>query len=194
MSWWHRTSNELWGTNLWGQASEVIVALLVLTGLNIPFDLYRIFSIEERFGFNKTTLKLWMIDKLKGLLLFVFFSYPLLILLLFLLRLLGDAWWMVGALAVIGFQFLMLILYPLFIMPLFNKFTPLPKGKLKERLFALAGKTQFKAGMIEVMDGSRRSVHSNAFFTGFARFRKIVLFDTLIENLSPRRNRSCVSA
>src|SRR6266513_1346370 len=96
----------------------------------------------------------------------------------------GANWWLWAAAVVIAFQLLMLLVAPAVIIPLFNKFTPLPEGTLRQRLFALAQRTDFPARSIEVMDGSKRSRHSNAFFTGFGRFRKIVLFDTLVAQLS----------
>src|SRR5262249_15999606 len=109
---------------------------------------------------------------------------PLLILMLKRVEWAGDGWWLWAWAAVLGFQCLMLVLAPVLIMPLFNKFTPLPDGTLRERLLALARRTEFRAQSVQVMDGSKRSRHSNAFFTGFGRFRKIVLFDTLIQHLS----------
>jgi STE24 endopeptidase len=139
--------------------------------------------LEERFGFNTTTTPTWILDRLKGLLLAGLLGYPLLALVLKLIEWTGAKWWIWAAAVVIAFQLLMLLIVPAIIMPLFNKFTPLPEGALRERLFALAQRTSFPTRSIEVMDGSKRSRHSNAFFTGFGRFRKIVLFDTLIAQL-----------
>ncbi|HYK23050.1 MAG TPA: M48 family metallopeptidase, partial [Candidatus Acidoferrum sp.] len=150
----------------------------------LPFDWYAQFKIEERFGFNTTSVKMWIVDRLKGLLLAVVFGYPLLVLVLKLIEWTGANWWLWAAAAVVAFQLLVLLIAPAIIMPLFNKFTPLGEGALRERLFALARRTSFPTRSIEVMDGSKRSRHSNAFFTGFGRFRKIVLFDTLIAQLT----------
>src|SRR5436305_12255309 len=111
-------------------------------------------------------------------------GYPLLALVLKLIEWTGTKWWLWATVVVIAFQSLLLLIAPAMIMPLFNKFTPLPKGALRERLFALAQRTDFPTRSIEVMDGSKRSRHSNAFFTGLGRFRKIVLFDTLIAQLT----------
>ena len=111
---------------------------------------------------------------------FIALGYPLLALLLKLAEWTGPWWWLWGWGALLAFQFLMMVLAPVLIMPLFNRFTPLPEGSLRERLLRLAERTRFRARSIQVMDGSKRSRHSNAFFTGFGRFRKIVLFDTLI--------------
>ena len=150
----------------------------------LPFAWYAQFKLEERFGFNTTTMSTWMLDRVKGLLLALLLGYPLLALVLKLIEWTGANWWLWAAAVVIAFQLLLLLVAPAVIMPLFNKFTPLPEGALRERLFALAQRTDFPTRSIEVMDGSKRSRHSNAFFTGFGRFRKIVLFDTLIAQLT----------
>ena len=155
---------------------------LSLPGL--PLDWYDQFRLEERFGFNTTTQKLWWLDRLKGLLLGIALGYPLLVLVLKLVEWTGPWWWLWAWGALLGFQLLMLVLAPVLILPLFNKFTPLPEGSLRERLLKLAERTRFRARSIQVMDGSKRSRHSNAFFTGFGGFRKIVLFDTLIQQLA----------
>jgi STE24 endopeptidase len=127
---------------------------------------------------------LWVADRLKGTALLFVIGFPLLWGLLALVDLAGDAWWLWGFGLLFGVQLLMLVLYPRLILPLFNKLTPLPEGPLRERLFALADRTGFKASTIEVMDGSKRSGHANAFFTGFGRFRRIVLLDTLLNQLT----------
>jgi STE24 endopeptidase len=129
-------------------------------------------------------MKMWIVDRLKGLLLAVLLGYPLLVLVLKLIEWTGATWWLWAAAVVVAFQLLVVLVAPAIIMPLFNKFTPLAKGALRERLFALARRTGFPTRRIDVMDGSKRSRHSNAFFTGLGRFRKIVLFDTLIAQLT----------
>jgi STE24 endopeptidase len=149
----------------------------------LPFAWYAQFKLEDRFGFNTTTVKTWVLDRVKGLLLATLLGFPLLALVLRLIEWAGPNWWIWAAVAVSGFQLLWQLIAPVVIMPLFNKFTPLPEGSLRERLFALAQRTRFPTRSIEVMDGSKRSRHSNAFFTGFGRFRKIVLFDTLVGQL-----------
>ncbi len=141
--------------------------------------------MEARFGFNKSTLQLWLGDKLKGVLLAAVIGFPLLWALLSLVLWVGRWWWVWGFALIFAFQLLMMVLYPKLILPLFNKLTPLPDGELRTRLLALADRTGFKAQTIEVIDGSKRSGHSNAYFTGFGRFRRIVLFDTLISQLTP---------
>jgi STE24 endopeptidase len=171
------------GTSFWAMAGFLFVTGIALSIPGLPFAWYAQFKLEERFGFNTTTTPTWILDRLKGLLLAGLLGYPLLALVLKLIEWTGAKWWLWAAAVVIAFQLLMLLIVPAIIMPFFNKFTPLPEGALRERLFALAQRTSFPTRSIEVMDGSKRSRHSNAFFTGFGRFRKIVLFDTLIAQL-----------
>jgi STE24 endopeptidase len=169
----------------WDDALFILLAGVLLSIPSLPFDWWGQFRLEERFGFNKSTPGLWISDKLKGLALTFIIGLPLLWALLSLVDWVGSSWWLWGFGLVFVFQLLMLVLYPKLILPLFNKLTPLPEGDLRTRLLALAERTGFKAATIEVMDGSKRSGHSNAFFTGFGRFRRIVLFDTLIAQLTP---------
>src|SRR5262245_621907 len=172
------------GSSIWAMAGFLFVVGIALSIPGLPFAWYAQFRIEERFGFNTTTVKTWILDRIKGLLLAVLLGYPLLALVLKTIEWNGASWWVWAAVVVITFQLLLVVVAPAIIMPLFNKFTPLAEGDLRERLFALAQRIDFPARSIEVMDGSKRSRHSNAFFTGFGRFRKIVLFDTLIAQLT----------
>ena len=172
------------GLSAWSQAAWLFLVGLALAAVSLPLDWYGQFRLEERFGFNTTTARLWIIDHLKGLLVALVLGYPLLVLVLKIVEWTGGVWWLWAWGALLGFQLLMLVLAPVLIMPLFNKFTPLPEGRLRQRLFQLAHRTGFRAQSIQVMDGSKRSRHSNAFFTGFGKFRKIVLFDTLVQQLS----------
>jgi STE24 endopeptidase len=165
-------------------AAFLLVTSVALSLPSLPLDWYDQFRLEERFGFNTTTQRLWWMDRLKGLLLGIALGYPLLALMLKLVEWMGPWWWLWAWGALLGFQLLMMVLAPVLILPLFNKFTPLPEGSLRERLLKLAERTRFRARSIQVMDGSKRSRHSNAFFTGFGGFRKIVLFDTLIQQLA----------
>jgi len=167
------------------------VATALLNVLQIPglfFDWHNQFTLEEKFGFNKSTKKLWIVDKIKGMFLGFGLSYLLLALLIWMYRTVSGAspqyWWVAAFVVFFGIQLLMMVLYPKLILPLFNKLTPLEDGELKDRLMALSHKTGFKANTIEVIDGSKRSGHSNAYFTGFGRFRRIVLYDTLINQMS----------
>jgi len=172
------------GGSVWAKAAFLFAAGVLLSLPGLPLSWYAQFRLEEKFGFNTTSQKLWWIDRLKGLLLSALLGYPLLVLILKLVEWSGPSWWIYAWAVVLGFQLLMLVLAPSVIMPLFNKFSPLPEGSLRERLLALGRKTGFHARNIQVMDGSKRSRHSNAFFTGFGRWRKIVLFDTLVQQLS----------
>jgi len=172
-----------------GTSTLAMAGFLLLTGIalsipGLPFAWYAQFKIEERFGFNTTSMKTWIADRTRGLLLALVLGYPLLVLVLKLIEWTGTNWWLWAAAVVVAFQLLLLFIAPAIIMPLFNKFTPVPEGELRQRLFALAHRTHFPMRSIEVMDGSKRSRHSNAFFTGLGRFRKIVLFDTLIAQLT----------
>lgn len=175
-----------WGTAeaLWTRVAFVLLAAILLSIPSLPFEWWEQFRLEQKFGFNKSTPGLWVTDKLKGVLLMLAIGFPLLWVLLWVVERAGPTWWIWGFALMLGFQLLMLVLYPKVILPLFNKLTPLPEGELRTRLMALADRTGFKAQTIEVIDGSKRSGHSNAYFTGFGRFRRIVLFDTLIAQLT----------
>ena len=170
---------------VWTHALFILLAGVLLSIPSLPFEWWEQFRLEAKYGFNQSTPKLWITDKLKGLALMFAIGFPLLWALLSLVRWAGASWWLWGFALVFGFQLLMLVLYPKLILPLFNKLTPLPEGDLRSRLLALGDRTGFRAKAIQVMDGSKRSAHSNAFFTGFGRFRRIVLFDTLVAQLSP---------
>lgn len=174
----------VFGTSAWAMAVLLFSVGFMLSLLALPLAWYAQFRLEERFGFNTTTPKLWWMDRLKALMLALLLGYPLLVLILKVIEWSGSLWWFWAWACVMAFQLLMLVVAPVLILPLFNKFTPLPEGTLRERLLALGRRTAFPARSIQVMDGSKRSRHSNAFFTGFGRFRKIVLFDTLIAHLS----------
>ena len=153
------------------------------TLLNLPFQIYDTFVIEERFGFNKTTPKTFVVDQIKGILLGSILGIPLLALVLWIFGTVENAWlW--AWLAFTGFQLLMTYLAPSLILPLFNKFEPMEDGELKSRIQDMAKECDFPLTEIHVMDGSKRSTKSNAFFTGFGKRKKIALFDTLIENHS----------
>ena len=148
---------------------------------NLPFQIYSTFSIEERFGFNKTTPKTFFIDQIKGMLLAAVLGTPLLAMVLWIFGSIDNAWlW--AWLAFTAFQLLMTYLAPTYILPLFNKFAPMEDGELKSRIQEMSQKCDFPLTEIHVMDGSKRSTKSNAFFTGFGKRKKIALFDTLIEN------------
>jgi STE24 endopeptidase len=172
------------GNGIWSMALYLVLVGFAFSMLDWPLEWYEQFRLEERFGFNTTNPQIWWMDRCKGLALALILGVPILSLVLKLVDWAGAQWWLWAWAVVLGFQLLMVVLAPILIMPLFNKFTPLPEGSLRQRLLSLDEKTGFHAKTIQVMDGSKRSKHSNAFFTGFGRFRKIVLFDTLISQLA----------
>lgn len=172
------------GKSAWAMAAFLFLIGLALSALDLPWEWISQFRLEQKFGFNTTTQRTWWLDRLKALLLSLALGYPLLVLLLKVPAWAGSWWWLWGWGAVMAVQLILSVVGPILILPLFNKLTPLPEGSLRNGLLKLAERTQFRARSIQLMDGSKRSRHSNAFFTGFGRFRKIVLFDTLVEQLS----------
>jgi len=164
--------------------ATIVIVLLLSSLLEAPLNLYRTFIIEARFGFNKTTLRLYLIDAVKGLLLAAILGLPLLSGVLWIMERMGAYWWLYVWLVWVVFNLLILFIYPTFIAPLFNKFTPLQDEAMKARIEALLSRCGFATQGLFVMDGSRRSSHGNAYFTGFGKTKRIVFFDTLLERLS----------
>lgn len=162
-------------------ASVVVISAIV----DLPLALYRTFKIEARFGFNRMTLKLFLIDLIKQAVLGTAIGLPLIFGVLWLMERMGAYWWLYAWAGWVVFTLLMLALYPTLIAPLFNKFSPMAEGQLKERIEKLLAKCGFKSNGLFVMDGSRRSSHGNAYFTGFGRAKRIVFFDTLVNRLEP---------
>ena len=161
-------------------------AFAVISGfLNLPFTLYSTFKIEERFGFNKTTLRLWLLDGIKGLLVGAVVGLPIVALILWLMASSGSLWWLWAWGSWMGFNMLLLVLYPTVIAPLFNKFKPIDDESLKARVTALMQRCGFASKGLFVMDGSKRSAHANAYFTGFGAAKRVVFYDTLLKALSP---------
>lgn len=185
LPWFYRVFENAFGHSIWVGAAFVVAVSILLNVPDLPFDWYSQFHLEQRFGFNTNTPKTFWVDRVKGLLLGVAIGFPLLWLIFKLVDWLGDWWWLWAWAAMMLFQLIMLVVAPILILPLFNKFSPLPEGPLRDRLLGLGDRAGFRAKDIQVMDGSKRSRHSNAFFTGFGHFRKIVLFDTLVEQLQP---------
>jgi STE24 endopeptidase len=166
------------------------VALLVLLGaatsvLDLPFAWYRTFGIEQRFGFNKMTPRMFVLDSLKNALIAAALGIPLLACILWVMERAGDLWWLYAWLIWVAFNLVILTVYPVWIAPLFNKFVPLDDAQLKQRIEQLLERCGFKAQGLMVMDGSRRSSHGNAYFTGFGKSKRIVFFDTLLARLVP---------
>jgi STE24 endopeptidase len=158
---------------------------LISGALDLPFTLYSTFKIEEHFGFNKMTLKLWLADLLKSTAVGIVVGLPILALMLWLMGSAGSLWWLWAWAVWMGFNLLILVLYPTVIAPLFNKFKPLEDEGLKTRVTALMQRCGFAAKGLFVMDGSKRSAHANAYFTGFGAAKRVVFYDTLLKQLSP---------
>lgn len=175
------------GNSLAAQVAVLAAFALLGTVLGWPFDLYRTFVLEQRFGFNTTTPVLWIMDALRGLLLACAIGLPFLWALLWLMRSSGALWWLWAWLAWTALQVLLMLVWPLWLAPLFNRFTALEDQALRDRLTALMRRCHFSArGGLFVMDGSRRSAHANAYFTGLGASRRVVLFDTLLKRLTPQ--------
>lgn len=167
----------------WHGTAVVLSTLLVMSAAGLPLSLYRTFGIEARFGFNRTTVALFIADLLKGMLLALLLGGGLLFVILHLMQRAGSLWWLYAWLVWTGFTLLMTWAWPTFIAPLFNKFSPLTDESLRQRTENLLARCGFSSRGVFVMDGSKRSVHGNAYFTGVGRNKRIVFFDTLIERL-----------
>ncbi len=161
----------------------VVSTVLLMSAIGLPLSLYRTFGIETRFGFNRTTAGIFVVDLLKGLTLSLVLGAPLLYVILLLMERAGELWWIYAWVVWVAFTLIVTWAFPTFIAPLFNKFTPLSDATLKQRTEALLERCGFASKGVFVMDGSRRSVHGNAYFTGVGRNKRIVFFDTLIERL-----------
>ena len=183
---WVATSLGLFGAGMQYQIA-LIVAFGAISGLlDLPFDYYRQFVLEQRFGFNKMTIKLWLADMLKGVAIGAVIGLPLIWVVLVLMEKAGFWWWLYAWLVWSGFQLLMMVLFPTVIAPLFNKFTPLADDSLKTRIEGLMRRVGFASKGLFVMDGSKRSAHGNAYFSGFGANKRIVFFDTLLARLAPQ--------
>ncbi|HTJ97718.1 MAG TPA: M48 family metallopeptidase [Rhodocyclaceae bacterium] len=179
--WAHVVPNGTYTHSLLLFASLGVVSFIV----DLPFSLYRTFRLEAHFGFNKLTPRLWLIDLLKSVTLGVAIGAPILLAVLWLMGEMGKNWWLYVWLFWMGFNLLVLLLYPTVIAPLFNKFSPLADDTLKTRIEALLQRCGFTSSGLFVMDGSKRSSHGNAYFTGFGAAKRIVFFDTLLARLDP---------
>ena len=169
-----------------GQQLALLGSFVVISGIiDLPFTLYQTFVVEERFGFNKMTFKLWFGDLVKSSLIGAVIGLPIAALILWLMGAMGNLWWLYAWAFWMGFNLLLLVIYPTLIAPLFNKFQPLDDEALKTRVTALMQRCGFAAKGLFVMDGSKRSAHANAYFTGFGASKRVVFFDTLLKQLSP---------
>ena len=151
--------------------------------LCLPQSIYSTFVVEEKYGFNKTTPKIFITDMIKGIVLGSLIGLPIVAGILWIMQALGENWWIYGWAFLTMIQFFLIWLYPTVIAPLFNKFTPLEEGDVKERVLSLLERTGFQSKGLFVMDASMRSAHGNAYFTGFGKNKRIVFFDTLIKTL-----------
>ena len=158
--------------------------------IGIPLAIYSTFYLEEKYGFNKTTTKTFIQDLIKNLLISIIFSSTLYAVVISIIERLGDNWWIYAFVAVFLFQAIIFYLYPVLILPLFNKLEPITDEKFKEPIEKLLNKINFKAKGLFVMDGSLRSSHGNAFFTGFGNNKRIVFYDTLLETITPKEMES----
>ncbi len=183
---WMDTQWRSFGWNALYTGTAVMISLILIGSLlDMPVSLYRTFVLEERFGFNKMTPATFITDMLKGAALALIIGIPVIMLILWLMTSAGSLWWLYAWAALTAFSLLMTWAYPKFIAPLFNKFSPLEDGEVAARLNALLARTGFNSKGVFVMDGSRRSAHGNAYFTGFGKNKRIVFFDTLLKHLTP---------
>jgi len=173
------------GPGLWQQLALIGAFALIGGLLGLPLSWYATFRLEAQFGFNKMGLGLWIADGLKGLLVGVLVGGPVVALVLWLMGAAGPTWWLWAWGVWMAFNLLALVLYPTLIAPLFNKFEPLTDAAVKDRVNALMARCGFSAQGLFVMDGSKRSAHANAYFTGFGAAKRVVFFDTLLQQLNP---------
>jgi STE24 endopeptidase len=185
LQWLHTLSTGLTASPLWQGVVLLIGLSLISSAVEIPLSLYRQFVVEARFGFNRQTLAGFFGDLAKQAAIGLALGVPLILLVLWLMGAMGDLWWLWVWLAWMLFNLLVLAIYPTFIAPLFNKFQPLADGNLKARIDNLLTRTGFQSNGVFVMDGSKRSNHGNAYFTGLGKSKRIVFFDTLLNQLDP---------
>lgn len=172
------------GPGMWQQLLLVVGFMFIGGVLSLPVSWYQTFKVEQQFGFNNMTMGLWLSDLVKGALLGLVLGLPFIAGMLFLMQVGGSYWWLMAWALLVGYQLLVMWIAPNYIMPLFNKFQPLEDAQLQERVNALMQRTGFQSDGFFVMDGSRRSAHSNAFFTGLGKQKRVVFFDTLLKQLS----------
>ncbi|MCX7241444.1 MAG: M48 family metallopeptidase [Burkholderiales bacterium] len=172
------------GTGVHQQVALLMAFVLINSVIDLPFSLYQTFLVEQRFGFNKTTPALWLQDFAKSTALSLAIGLPLAYLVLWMMGATGALWWLWTWCVWMGFNLLMLVVYPLWIAPIFNKFKPLEDPELKDRVSALMARCGFSSNGFFVMDGSKRSAHANAYFTGFGASKRVVFYDTLLAQLS----------
>ncbi|NIF84055.1 M48 family metallopeptidase [Comamonas sp. Tr-654] len=185
LDWLNRWLLESMGPGLWQQLALLTSFAVISALIELPLSLYQTFRLEQRFGFNQMTPALWLGDLLKSTLVAAIIGLPLAALILWLMGSTGPLWWLWAWGAWTAFNLLLMWIFPSFIAPLFNKFEPLADESLKSRVTRLMERCGFAAKGLFVMDGSRRSAHANAYFTGFGNSKRVVFFDTLLRQLSP---------
>ncbi|MDD5028692.1 MAG: M48 family metallopeptidase [Rhodoferax sp.] len=185
LSWLNQAVMSWFGAGMTQQLALLACFVAINGVLDLPLSLYQTFVLEERFGFNKMTPRLWLVDLIKSTLMGAAIGLPVVALILWLMAATGNLWWLWAWAFWIGFNLLLLVIYPTLIAPLFNKFTPLADETLKARVTALMQRCGFSAKGLFVMDGSKRSAHANAYFTGFGAAKRVVFYDTLLSKLSP---------
>lgn len=185
LDWLNQTLLGLLGGGM-AQQLALLAAFALVNGLiDLPATLYQTFVLEQRFGFNQMTWRLWLSDLFKSVLLGALIGLPVAATILWLMGTAGTLWWLWAWALWMGFNLLLMVVYPTFIAPLFNKFQPLDDASLKARVTALMQRCGFAAKGLFVMDGSRRSAHANAYFTGFGAAKRVVFYDTLLKQLTP---------
>lgn len=185
LAWLDSVWRSLGWSDLYAGTAVIVSLLLISSVLDLPASLYRSFVLEQRFGFNKMTPLTFASDLLKSTALSLVIGVPFVMLILWLMGFAGAYWWLYAWAALTAFSLLMTWAYPKFIAPLFNKFNPLEEGEVATRIDALLTRAGFNSNGVFVMDGSRRSAHGNAYFTGFGKNKRIVFFDTLLKHLTP---------
>jgi STE24 endopeptidase len=186
LQWLSQTLLPLTGGGMAYQISLIVAFTVITSMLDLPLEYYSQFVLEQRFGFNKMSIKLWLMDMVKGVALGAALGLPLLWVILTLMGKTGELWWLYTWVFWTGFQLLMMVLYPTVIAPLFNKFSPLQDERLQQRIEGLMQRVGFTSKGLFVMDGSKRSAHGNAYFSGFGANKRIVFFDTLLARLAPQ--------
>ncbi|MCB6184627.1 M48 family metallopeptidase [Leeia sp. TBRC 13508] len=181
----YQLTGKWFSSPIWHPVAAMVVVMLIQGVIGLPASLWKTFRIEAAFGFNRLTVKLFFLDLIKGAVVGTLIGVPFLAAALWLLKSMGAYWWVYVWAMWLSFNLLMLAVYPTFIAPLFNKFTPLEDEALKARIEGLLKRCGFASSGVFVMDGSKRSSHGNAYFTGFGSNKRIVFFDTLIERLTP---------
>lgn len=193
INWLDEVSRNLFSSSLASGVALLAGFMLISSLVNLPCSIYATFKIEARFGFNNMTPRLFIIDLVKSMFISALIGLPLLTLILWLMNKMGGHWWLWVWAVWVGFSLFMMLAYPTFIAPIFNKFDPLTDDELKQRIEALLLRCGFKSSGVYVMDGSKRSSHGNAYFTGLGKSKRIVFFDTLLKQLAPQETEAVLA-